>query len=61
MKGDIAIETIVFGVITVISLIILVILFKDKLFAFFTIFTNSAVGGIKSILCSIFPVNIFGC
>lgn len=49
-KGDISIEFIIFGVITVIALIMLVVLFRDKLYQFFQLFVKSAINNIQGLL-----------
>jgi uncharacterized protein (UPF0333 family) len=48
-KGDITIEVIIFGVIVVIALIILIFLFREKLYQFFLVFAKSAIANIKSL------------
>jgi uncharacterized protein (UPF0333 family) len=48
-KGDMSIEVIIFAIITVVALIILVFLFREKLYQFFQAFAKSAIANIKSL------------
>ncbi|MEM5773019.1 MAG: hypothetical protein QXL86_02215 [Candidatus Aenigmatarchaeota archaeon] len=48
-KGDLPIEAIIFGIITVIALVLIIFLFRDKLYKFFQAFAKSAIANIKSL------------